>query len=82
MCTTSHYEPQRGTRCHCYKCPPSLDFPPNLCHTNSMNKAQLIHQATVKYYAQLQREHEYRQRVRAGLIPACNTNTFTISDND
>ena len=45
-----------------------------------MNKQQLIASASQKYYAQLQREHEYRQRVRAGLIPACNTNTFTISD--
>jgi hypothetical protein len=33
-----------------------------------MNKQQLIASATQKYYAQLQREHEYRQRVRAGLI--------------
>lgn len=27
MCTTNHLD----------NCPPSLDFSPNLCHTNSMN---------------------------------------------
>ena len=43
-----------------------------------MNKAQLIHQATVKYYAQLQREHEYRQAVRAGKIERCPQSTVTI----
>ena len=26
----------------CYKCPPSLDFHANPCHTNSMNKTQPI----------------------------------------
>ena len=26
----------------CYKCPPSLDFHANPCHTNSMNKTQTI----------------------------------------
>jgi hypothetical protein len=50
----------------------TLDFPTNYhTYNKTMNKQQLIHQATVKYYAQLQREHEYRQRVRAGLIEQC-----------
>ena len=47
-----------------------------------MNKQQLIHQATVKFYAQLQREHDYRQRVRAGLVERCESTRFTISDSD
>ena len=33
-----------------------------------MTKDQLIQQATIAYYAQLQREFEFRQAVRAGRI--------------
>ena len=46
-----------------------------------MNKTELIRQATVKYYEQLQREYNYRQAIRDGLIERCESSTFTISDN-
>ena len=76
MCTTSRYVNQ------CYNCPQTLDFPANPCHTNSMNKEQLIALATKRYHEQLQREYNYRQAIRDGLIERCESSTFTISDND
>lgn len=39
-----------------------------------------IADAKRKYYAQVQREHEHRQLVRAGLIEQCPFTRFTISD--
>ena len=33
----------------CYKCPPSLDFPLILCHTNSMNKTPMTFSDFTKY---------------------------------
>ena len=65
----------------CYNCPPSLDFPANPCHTNSMNKEQLIALATRKYHEQLQREYNYRQAIRDGLIERCESTNWNISDN-
>ena len=65
----------------CYNCPQTLDFPANPCHTNSMNKEQLIALATKRYHEQMQREYNYRQAIRDGLIERCESSTFTISDN-
>ena len=49
--------------------------------TNSMNKqAYLIATTKRKFYEQLQREHNYRQAIRDGLIEQCTSYTFTISD--
>ena len=75
MCTTSRYVNQ------CYNCPQTLDFPANPCHTNSMNKEQLIALATKRYHEQMQREYNYRQAIRDGLIERCESSRFTISDN-
>lgn len=66
----------------CYNCPPSLDFPANPCHTNSMNKEQLIALATRKYHEQLQREYNYRQAIRDGLIERCESTTWNIADKN
>jgi len=71
MCTTNHST----------NCPPSLDFSLNLCHTNSMNKEQLIASATKKYHEQLQREYNYRQAIRDGLIERVDSAEWYISDN-
>jgi hypothetical protein len=43
-----------------------------------MTKEQLIASATKRYHEQLQREHEYRQAVRAGKIERCPQSTVTI----
>ena len=43
-----------------------------------MNKAQLLQQASNAYYAQLKREHEYRQAVRAGKIELCPQSRVTV----
>ena len=75
MCTSNRYVNQ------CYNCPPSLDFPANPCHTNSMNKEQLIALATRKYHEQLQREYNYRQAIRDGLIERVESTSRNISDN-
>jgi len=72
MCTTSHST----------NCPPTLDFPANPCHTNSMNKEQLIALATKRYHEQLQREYNYRQAIRDGLIERVESTTWNISDNN
>ena len=71
MCTINHLD----------NCPPSLDFPANPCHTNSMNKEQLIALATRKYHEQLQREYHYRQAIRDGLIERVESTSWNISDN-
>ena len=78
MCTSNHLD----------NCPPSLDFSPNLCHTNSMNKEQqraseltLLALATRKYHEQLQREYNYRQAIRDGLIERVESTSWNISDN-
>ena len=71
MCTTNHLD----------NCPPSLDFSPNLCHTNSMNKEQLIASVTKRYHEQLQREYNYRQAIRDGLIERVDSAKWYISDN-
>ena len=71
MCTINHLD----------NCPPSLDFPANPCHTNSMNKEQLIALATKKYHEQLQREYNYRQAIRDGLIERVESTSWNISDN-
>ena len=82
MCTFNRYVNQ------CYNCPPSLDFPANPCHTNSMNKEQqraseltLIDLATKKYHEQLQREYNYRQAIRDGSIERCESTEWSIADN-
>lgn len=75
MCTSNRYVNQ------CYNCPPSLDFCAKLCHTNSMNKEQLIALATRKYHEQLQREYNYRQAIRDGLIERVESTSWNISDN-
>ena len=75
MCTSNRYVNQ------CYNCPPSLDFSLNPCHTNSMNKEQLIALATRKYHEQLQREYNYRQAIRDGLIERVESTSWNISDN-
>ena len=71
MCTINHLD----------NCPPMLDFPSNPCHTNSMTKEQLIALATKKYHEQLQREYNYRQAIRDGLIERCESTDWNISDN-
>jgi len=74
MCTTNHST----------NCPPSLDFSSKLCHTNSMNKEQLIASATKRYHEQLQREYNYRQSIRDGLVQPFDAKTieyWNISDN-
>ena len=79
MCTISRYVNQ------CYNCPQTLDFPANPCHTNSMNKEQLIALATKRYHEQLQREYNYRQAIRDGSIQRFDDKTieyWNISDND
>ena len=66
-------------------CPPSLDFPANPCHTNSMNKEQIIALATKRYHEQLQREYNYRQAIRDGSIQPFDPKTieyWDIADND
>ena len=78
MCTISRYVNQ------CYNCPQTLDFPANPCHTNSMNKEQLIALATKRYHEQLQREYNYRQAIRDGLIQPFDAKTieyWDIADN-
>ena len=47
-----------------------------------MSRQELINQATVKYYAQLQREFEYRQAIRAGKIQLEPSRTYTIGDRN
>ena len=79
MCTISRYVNQ------CHNCPQTLDFPANPCHTNSMNKEQLIALATKRYHEQLQREYNYRQAIRDGSIQRFDDKTieyWNISDND
>ena len=53
-----------------------------MSNTYTMTKEQLIALATRKYHEQLQREYNYRQAIRDGLIERCESSTFTISDND
>lgn len=43
-----------------------------------MSRQELINQATVKYYAQLQREFEFRQAVRAGKIELCPQSRVSV----
>jgi hypothetical protein len=45
------------------------------------NQALLIAETKRKFYEQLQREYNYRQAIRDGLIEQCPSSTFTISDN-
>ena len=62
-----------------------LDFSLNPCHTNSMNKEQLIALATKRYHEQLQREWHYRQAIRDGSIQRFDDKTieyWNISDSD
>ena len=47
----------------------------------SMNKEQLIALATRKYHEQLQREYNYRQAIRDGLIERVESTSWNISDN-
>jgi hypothetical protein len=47
-----------------------------------MNKEQLIALATKKYHEQLQREYNYRQAIRDGLIERVDSAEWYISDND
>jgi len=44
-------------------------------------QAYLIASTKRKFYEQLQREHNYRQAIRDGLIERCESSSFTISDN-
>jgi hypothetical protein len=46
-----------------------------------MNKEQLIALATRKYHEQLQREYNYRQAIRDGLIERVESTSWNISDN-
>ncbi|MBT8449894.1 MAG: hypothetical protein KJO69_09400 [Gammaproteobacteria bacterium] len=74
MCTINHLD----------NCPPSLDFPSKLCHTNSMNKEQLIALVTKRYHEQLKREYNYRQAIRDGSIQPFDAKTieyWDIADN-
>jgi len=43
-----------------------------------MNKEQLLASASNAYYAQLKREHEYRQSIRAGKIELCPQSRVTV----
>ena len=54
-----------------------------------MNKEQqraseltLIALATKRYHEQLQREYNYRQAIRDGLIERVESTTWNIADND
>ncbi len=53
-----------------------------MSNTYTMTKEQLIASATKRYHEQLQREFNYRQAIRDGLIERCESSWFTISDND
>ena len=78
MCTINHLD----------NCPPSLDFSPNLCHTNSMNKtptpitAEMMQQLRKDYLKQCLREAGFRQAIRDGLIERVDSAEWHISDND
>lgn len=52
-----------------------------MSNTYTMTKEQLIALATKRYHEQLQREYNYRQAIRDGLIERCESSRFTISDN-
>ena len=43
-----------------------------------MTRQDLIQQATLAYHAQLQREHEFRQAVRAGRVELCPQSCVTV----
>ena len=46
-----------------------------------MNKEQLIASATKRYHEQLQREYNYRQAIRDGLIQPFDAKTIEYWDN-
>ena len=52
-----------------------------MSNTYTMTKEQLIALATKKYHEQLQREYNYRQAIRDGLIERCESTEWNISDN-
>ena len=55
-----------------------------MSNTYTMTKKQLIALATKKYHEQLQREYNYRQAIRDGLIQPFDAKTieyWNISDN-
>ena len=45
-----------------------------------MTRQELIQRATTAYHAQLQREHEFRQAVRAGKIELCPQSRVTVGE--
>ena len=74
----------------CYKCPPSLDFPSNPCHTISMNKQTKLTNysngvfASNEYLASIAREcieHELMQRQcrRAARDAGANEGTWNVN---
>ena len=74
----------------CYKCPPSLDFHANPCHTNSMNKTTKLTNysngvfASNEYLASIAREcieHELMQRQcrRAARDAGANEGTWNVN---
>ena len=70
----------------CYKCPPSLDFPPILCHTKSMNKTPMTFSDFTKYDhlsiadACIQSERDERAADRAAREAGATYGTFEIHD--
>lgn len=52
-----------------------------MSNTYTMTKEQLIASATRKYHEQLQREYNYRQAIRDGLIECVESTSWNISDN-
>ena len=52
-----------------------------MSNTYTMTKEQLIALATKKYHEQLQREYNYRQAIRDGLIERVESTNWNISDN-
>lgn len=56
-----------------------------MSNTYTMNKEQLIASATKRYHEQLQREYNYRQAIRDGLVQPFDAKTieyWNIADND
>ncbi len=56
-----------------------------MSNTHTMTKEQLIASATKRYHEQLQREYNYRQAIRDGLIQPFDVQTieyWDIADND
>ena len=47
-----------------------------------MNKETLIALATKRYHEQLQREYNYRQAIRDGLIERVESTNWNISDKN